>query len=99
MSSLGDSETIRESAIEFHGIRRITANDLGIKRSKNGASYSYIDEPKRTISRTHLKRIAELVIPPAWSDVRIATEKDAHLQAVGRDAACLLYKSPSPRDS
>lgn len=87
MSILGDSETIRESAIEFHGIRRITANDLGIKRSKNGASYSYIDEPKRTISRANLKRIAELVIPPAWTDVRIATEKDAHLQAVGRDAA------------
>jgi DNA topoisomerase I len=47
----------------------------------------YVDDTKRTFSRATLKRIADLVIPPAWSDVRIATEKDAHLQAVGRDAA------------
>ena len=87
VSSLGDSETIEENAREFLGIRRITADELGIKRSKNGTSFTYIDDAKRTLSRANLKRIADLVIPPAWSDVRIATEKDAHLQAVGRDAA------------
>jgi DNA topoisomerase-1 len=87
VSSLGDSETIEENAREFLGIRRITADELGIKRSKNGTSFTYIDDAKRSISRTNLKRIHDLVIPPAWSDVRIATEKDAHLQAVGRDAA------------
>lgn len=87
MSSLGDSETIEENAIEFLGIRRITADELGIKRKKKGTSFTYVNDAKRTPSRTNLKRIADLVIPPAWSDVRIATEKDAHLQAVGRDAA------------
>ena len=87
VTSLDEPGTVEENAIEFLGIRRITADELGIKRSKNGASFSYIDDGKRNISRTNLKRIADLVIPPAWSDVRIATEKDAHLQAVGRDAA------------
>ncbi|HUQ37143.1 MAG TPA: DNA topoisomerase IB [Aestuariivirga sp.] len=87
MAILEDSGTIEENAIEFLGIRRITADELGIKRSKNGTRFAYIDDSKRVLSRTTLKRIAELVIPPAWSEVRIATEKDAHLQAVGRDAA------------
>jgi DNA topoisomerase I len=84
---LGESGTIEENAIEFLGIRRITAAELGIKRSKNGSSFSYVGDVKRPISRVTRKRIADLVIPPAWSEVRIATEKDAHLQAVGRDAA------------
>jgi DNA topoisomerase I len=87
VASLDEPETAEESAIEFLGIRRITADELGIKRSKKGTSFSYVNEVNRNISRTTLKRIAELVIPPAWSEVRIATEKDAHLQAVGRDAA------------
>jgi DNA topoisomerase-1 len=87
VASLDDSETIEENAIESLGIRRITADELGIKRSRKGTSFAYIDDAGRTLSRTTLKRIADLVIPPAWSEVRIATEKDAHLQAVGRDAA------------
>jgi DNA topoisomerase-1 len=33
-----------------------------------------------------LKRIRSLVIPPAWRDVWIAADPDAHLQATGRDA-------------
>ena len=87
MASLGESGTIEENAIEFLGIRRITAVELGIKRSKNGSSFTYVDDARRPVSTATLKRIADLVIPPAWSDVRIATERDAHLQAVGRDAA------------
>lgn len=33
-----------------------------------------------------LARIAKLVLPPAWTDVWIATSATAHLQATGRDA-------------
>ena len=33
-----------------------------------------------------LERIRKLVIPPAWSDVRIAVDAKAHMQATGRDA-------------
>ena len=32
-------------------------------------------------------RISSLAIPPAYTDVRIASRHDAHLQAIGRDAA------------
>ncbi|MDY8109331.1 DNA topoisomerase IB [Fulvimarina sp. 2208YS6-2-32] len=31
------------------------------------------------------KRIDELVIPPAWTDVRICIEGSGHIQAIGRD--------------
>jgi DNA topoisomerase-1 len=34
-----------------------------------------------------LARIRALVLPPAWRDVWIAPDPDAHLQATGRDAA------------
>ncbi len=34
-----------------------------------------------------LQRIAELVIPPAWSDVWICPAANGHIQAVGTDAA------------
>jgi DNA topoisomerase-1 len=33
-----------------------------------------------------LERIRGIVIPPAWTDVRISDTADSHLQAVGRDA-------------
>ena len=33
-----------------------------------------------------LERIRGIVIPPAWTDVRISDDPDSHLQAVGRDA-------------
>ena len=34
---------------------------------------------------TTLERIRGIVIPPAWTDVRISDDPDSHLQAVGRD--------------
>ena len=85
MLPLDEPEIIEQNIIKSLGIRRITVEELGIKRSKNG--FSYVDDSKRTISRITLRRINDLVIPPAWSDVRIAVDKDSHLQAVGRDAA------------
>lgn len=38
-------------------------------------------------SPAHLRRIARLAIPPGWTDVRIAADPRAPVQAVGRDAA------------
>ena len=38
-------------------------------------------------SKTALKRIAALAIPPAWTDVRISPDADAKVLAVGHDAA------------
>jgi len=72
---------------EIAGLRYVRDNEPGIKRAKSGDSFEYLD-PKgtRITDEKTLKRIASLVIPPAWTDVWICATGDGHLQAVGRDA-------------
>ena len=77
-----------ELALEEAGLRRVDPADMSIRRVKAGLGFSYVDADGRTIIHRGIrKRIAELVIPPAWSEVRIAADASAHLQAVGRDEA------------
>ena len=56
--------------------------------ARRRASISITSDPRgRPIRRpATLKRIASLVIPPAWTDVWISPDPDHHLQATGRDA-------------
>ena len=53
-------------------------------RHGRGFSYHDVDDTKVTDAET-LERIRGIVIPPAWTDVRISADPDSHLQAVGRD--------------
>jgi DNA topoisomerase-1 len=77
-----------ELALEEAGLRRVDPADMSIRRVKAGLGFSYVDADGRTIIHRGIrKRIADLVIPPAWSEVRIAADASAHLQAVGRDEA------------
>jgi DNA topoisomerase-1 len=78
---------IEQKAIDDLGLRRIETSELTIERVAAKEGFQYVRDGKRAVSRRDLKRIAELVIPPAWSDVRIACDSDSHLQAVGRDEA------------
>jgi DNA topoisomerase-1 len=74
-------------AAEQAGLEYTSDNTPGIKRVAQGESfrYSYPDGKPVTDEPT-LKRIASLVIPPAWTDVWICASPYGHLQAVGRDA-------------
>jgi DNA topoisomerase I len=77
-----------ELALEEAGLRRIDPAEMPIRRVKAGLGFTYVDPDGRTIThRATRKRITDLVIPPAWSEVRIASDPQAHLQAVGRDEA------------
>jgi DNA topoisomerase I len=69
------------------GLRRIDASELTIERILENDSFAYFRVGKRPVGRRDRNRIIELAIPPAWSEVRIALDPDAHLQAVGRDEA------------
>ena len=69
-------------------LRRVDCASPGIARVKRGRGYSYrwadgrkVDDP------AILQRIADLVIPPAWTDVWICPHPRGHIQAVGTDAA------------
>jgi DNA topoisomerase-1 len=58
----------------------------GIRRRRSGAGFSYIREGRRVVDAKTLDRIGSLAVPPAWTDVWIATDAACHIQATGRDA-------------
>jgi len=68
------------------GLRYTTDRTPGIRRRRRGKGFVYIGPDGRTVrDRETLRRIASLVIPPAWEDVWISPHPNGHLQATGRD--------------
>lgn len=56
-------------------------------RERKGRGFAYVGyEGKPVRDSETLRRIRSLVIPPAWQDVWICSQRDGHLQATGRDA-------------
>ena len=70
------------------GLRYATCDRPGITRHRRGNGFIF-KGPKGHVIRDArtLARIRALVLPPAWTDVWIAIEPRAHLQATGHDAA------------
>ncbi|MEP7321965.1 MAG: DNA topoisomerase IB [Saprospiraceae bacterium] len=61
--------------------------DLGVKRIKQGTEFYYLGaNNKKVKDSSTLKRIKQLVIPPAWEDVWICALENGHLQATGIDS-------------
>ena len=57
----------------------------GIRRRGSKKRFRYEWPDGRKVGGSHIDRIENLVIPPAWKNVRIAPEADADLQAIGED--------------
>jgi DNA topoisomerase-1 len=77
-----DPRTVAEHA----GLRYVSDSMPGITRRKSGSGFTYRDPDGNTIrDRAVRKRLAALVIPPAWTDVWICPDPEGHLQAPGRD--------------
>ncbi|KFC72766.1 DNA topoisomerase IB [Bosea sp. LC85] len=69
-------------------LRIVNPADLTIRRVGRGRGFAYIDDADALVrDRATLERIRSLVIPPAYCEVRIATDPRTHLQAIGRDEA------------
>jgi DNA topoisomerase-1 len=70
------------------GLRYVTDRSPGIRRHRRGRGFVYYVDSngKRVRSPAELRRIRQIVIPPAWTEVWICAEPTGHLQAVGRDA-------------
>ena len=69
-------------------LRRWDPAGPAIRRRRRGRGFSYIDVDGAPITDPDVRqRIADLVIPPAWKDVRICPWPNGHLQAVGTDDA------------
>jgi DNA topoisomerase-1 len=78
---------VEQKAIEDAGLHRIETSELTIERVAGPRGFDFLRNGKRPVGRRDVRRITELAIPPAWVNVRIASDPDAHLQAVGRDQA------------
>jgi DNA topoisomerase-1 len=72
---------------EVAGLRYMIPKGNGIRRRREGSKFVYEHPDGRTVEdEATLKRIASLVIPPAWTSVWISPVANSHIQAVGRDA-------------
>jgi DNA topoisomerase-1 len=69
-------------------LRRANPETSGYTRRRRGRGFEYRDEHDGLIrDREVLERIRGLAIPPAWTDVWIAPDELAHIQALGTDVA------------
>jgi DNA topoisomerase-1 len=67
-------------------VDELLENGIRRKRTRSGG-FSYRTASGARPDAGVLRRIRDLVIPPAWADVAIAPSPQARVQAVGRDAA------------
>jgi DNA topoisomerase I len=76
-----------EKLCRRYGLNYVETADLRLHRRRCGKGFAYIDADGGPIRDKAAKaRIKQLAIPPAWTDVCIAGNEHAHIQAVGRDA-------------
>jgi DNA topoisomerase I len=69
-----------------YGLNYVETADLSLYRRRCGKGFSYVDGNGRSIRDKAVKsRLKRLAIPPAWTEVHIAEDERAHIQAVGRD--------------
>lgn len=74
------------SPVPVPSLQHRSADELTIRRVRRGRGFSYHDAAgARITDAATVERIRGIVIPPAWTDVRISDAVDSHLQAVGRD--------------
>ncbi|AWB94480.1 DNA topoisomerase [Agromyces badenianii] len=59
----------------------------GFTRVRRGRGFLYVHSDGGTAGRAERARIADLAIPPAWQEVWISDAPNAHILAVGVDAA------------
>ena len=83
--ALAGTDAAQEAAEEA-GLRYTSDARPGIKRVRRGRGFSYHrPDGERVTDGATLRWINSLVIPPAWRDVWISTDRRGHLLATGRD--------------
>jgi DNA topoisomerase IB len=69
-------------------LRRSDPQTAGFRRARCGRGFRYLDPAGASVTdRALRRRFANLVIPPAWSEVWICPWPSGHIQAIGTDAA------------
>ena len=71
-----------------NGLRVVSPEELTIRRQRRGRGFVYLRPSGRPVrDEATLRRFRSLAVPPAYTDVLLAEDPAAHLQAIGRDAA------------
>lgn len=71
----------------FSDLRYIATDAAGFSRKRAGRSFAYYDTDGQIIRDRDKRRwIQSIGIPPAWTEVWISPNPNAHILAIGRDA-------------
>jgi DNA topoisomerase-1 len=87
-----------EAVAREKGLAIVGPEALTVRRQRCGAGFCFRFESGTVLrDRGEIARLKALAVPPAYTDVRYATDPAAHLQAVGTDAAGRLQYRYHPR--
>lgn len=76
------------ASTEAIGLVYVSDEEPGYRRKRRGRGFTYLHPDGTRVQNAALReRFADLVIPPAWTDVWICLEPNGHIQATGRDDA------------
>ena len=79
------------------GLKHITTAELTIRRRRHGRGFGYFRPDGTAVAAAEKRRLGALAVPPAYNDVLYAADPNAHIQAVGRDAAGRLQYRYHPQ--
>ncbi len=70
------------------GLKIVRRAALRLRRLRHGKGFRYVDANGNAIrDAAEIQRLRSLAVPPAYANVRLAADPNAHLQAIGEDAA------------
>jgi DNA topoisomerase-1 len=69
------------------GLKYISTAELTIRRQRHGRGFGYLKPDGTAVKTAEKRRLAAVAVPPAYEEVLYAADPNAHIQAVGRDAA------------
>lgn len=70
------------------GLKIVRPSALSLRRQRHGKGFRFVTATGAAIrDAEEIQRLKSLAVPPAYINVRLAADPNAHLQAVGEDAA------------
>lgn len=85
LETLNDLYSDAKTCAKLVGLNYIESETAGISRLKHGKGFTFKLGDKAVTDKQVRQRIAELVIPPAWTDVWICPDATGHILVTGLD--------------